>query len=66
MLLNKEKIKEALEYYSVKDIDYHEKCNRCIDEINNNKFVIKDMINKNQTELSFNDIKNISKILVKD
>ena len=37
MLLNKEKIKEALEYYSVKDIDYHEKCNRCIDEINNNK-----------------------------
>ena len=32
-----EKLKEALEYYSVKDIDYHEKCNRCIDEINNNK-----------------------------
>ncbi len=37
MLLSKEKIKEALEYYSIKDIDYYEKCNRCIDETNNNK-----------------------------
>ena len=37
MLLIKEKIKEALEYYSIKDIDYYEKCNRCIDETNNNK-----------------------------
>ena len=35
MLLSKEKIKEALEYYSIKDIDYYEKCNRCIDETNN-------------------------------
>ena len=37
MLFNKDKIKEALEYYNIKDIDYQEKCNRCIDEINNNK-----------------------------
>ena len=37
MLLSKEKIKEALEYYYIKDIDYYEKCNRCIDETNNNK-----------------------------
>ena len=37
MLLSKEKIKEALEYYSIKDIDYYENCNRCIDETNNNK-----------------------------
>lgn len=37
MLLNKEKLKKALEYYSIKDIDYYEKCNRCIDETNNNK-----------------------------
>ena len=37
MLLSKEKIKEALEYYSIKDIDYYEKCNRCIGETNNNK-----------------------------
>ena len=29
MLLNKEKLKKALEYYSIKDIDYYEKCNRC-------------------------------------
>ena len=37
MLINKEKIKEALEYYDIKDIEYIEKCNRCIDEIRNNK-----------------------------
>lgn len=36
-MLNKEKIKEALEYYDIKDTDYQEKCNRCIDEIKNNK-----------------------------
>ena len=41
MLLSKEKIKEALEYYSIKDIDYYEKCNRCIDETNNNKKIYK-------------------------
>lgn len=37
MLFNKEKIKEALKYYDIKDMDYQEKCNRCIDEIKNNK-----------------------------
>ena len=36
-MLNKEKIKEALKYYDIKDMDYQEKCNRCIDEIKNNK-----------------------------
>ncbi len=35
--MDKEIIKEALEYYNIKDIDYQEKCNRCIDEIKNNK-----------------------------
>lgn len=33
MLFNKEKIKEALDYYLIKDADYQEKCNICIDEI---------------------------------
>ena len=33
MLFNKEKIKEALDYYLIKDADYKEKCNICIDEI---------------------------------
>lgn len=33
MLFNKEKIKEALDYYLIKDTDYQEKCNICIDEI---------------------------------
>lgn len=37
MLFNKEKIKEALEYYDIKDADYQEKCDRCIEEIKNNK-----------------------------
>ena len=37
MLFNKEKIKEALKYYDIKDMDYQEKCNRCIDKIKNNK-----------------------------
>ena len=36
-MLNKEKIKEALEYYDIKDTTYQEKCNKCIDEIQNNK-----------------------------
>ena len=36
-MLNKEKIKEALEYYNIKDIDYQEKCDRCIEKIKNNK-----------------------------
>lgn len=36
-MLNKEKIKEALEYYDIKDTKYQEKCNKCIDEIKNNK-----------------------------
>ena len=36
MLFNKEKIKEALEYYDIKDADYQEKCDRCIEEIKNN------------------------------
>ena len=36
-MLNKEKIKEALEYYDIKDTNYQEKCNICIDEIKNNK-----------------------------
>ena len=36
-MLNKEKIKEALEYCDIKDINYQEKCNKCIDEIKNNK-----------------------------
>lgn len=36
-MLNKEKIKEALEYYDIKDTNYQEKCNKCIDEIKNNK-----------------------------
>lgn len=36
-MLNKEKIKEALEYYDIKDADYQEKCDRCIEEIKNNK-----------------------------
>ena len=27
MLFNKEKIKEALDYYLIKDADYQEKCN---------------------------------------
>ena len=36
-MLNKEKIKEALEYYDIKDADYQEKCERCIEEIKNNK-----------------------------
>ena len=31
-MLNKEKIKEALEYYDIKDTNYQEKCNKCIDE----------------------------------
>ena len=35
--MDKEIIKEALEYYNIKNIDYQEKCNRCIDEIKNNK-----------------------------
>lgn len=33
MLFNKGKIKEALDYYLIKDADYQEKCNICIDEI---------------------------------
>ena len=33
MLFNKEKIKEALDYYLIEDADYQEKCNICIDEI---------------------------------
>ena len=33
MLFNKKKIKEALDYYLIKDADYQEKCNICIDEI---------------------------------
>ena len=37
MLFNKEKIKEALEYYDIKDADYQEKCDRCIEKIKNNK-----------------------------
>ena len=36
-MMDKEIIKEALEYYNIKNIDYQEKCNRCIDEIKNNK-----------------------------
>lgn len=40
MLFNKEKIKEALDYYLIKDADYKEKCNICIDEIIRQKIYI--------------------------
>ena len=40
MLFNKEKIKEALEYYDIKDADYQEKCDRCIEKIKNNKKIL--------------------------
>ena len=62
--MNGRKLKKCLDYANKANIPYVIVLGE--DEINNNKFVIKDMINKNQTELSFNDIKNISKILVKD
>lgn len=62
--MNGRKLKKCLDYANKANIPYVIVLGE--DEINNNKFVIKDMINKNQTELSFNDIKDISKILVKD
>lgn len=62
--MNSRKLKKCLDYANKANIPYVIVLGE--DEINNNKFVIKDMINKNQTELSFNDIKDISKILVKD
>lgn len=61
--MNGRKLKKCLDYANKANIPYVIVLGE--DEINNNKFVIKDMINKNQTELSFNDIKDISKILVK-
>ena len=33
MIFEKEKIEEALKYYSIKDNNYKEKCNKCINEI---------------------------------
>ena len=62
--MNGRKLKKCLDYANKANIPYVIVLGE--DEINNNKFVIKDMINKNQTELTFNDIKDISKILVKD
>ena len=62
--MNGRKLKKCLDYANKTNIPYVIVLGE--DEINNNKFVIKDMINKNQTELTFNDIKDISKILVKD
>lgn len=62
--MNGRKLKKCLDYANKANIPYVIVLGE--DEINNKKFVIKDMINKNQTELSFNDIKDISKILVKD
>lgn len=58
--MNGRKLKKCLDYANKANIPYVIVLGE--DEINNNKFVIKDMINKNQTELSFNDIKDISKI----
>ena len=37
MLFEKEKIEEALKYYSIKDNNYKEKCNKCINEITKNE-----------------------------
>lgn len=62
--MNGRKLKKCLDYANKANIPYVIVLGE--DEINNKKFVIKDMINKNQTELSFNDIKDISKILVKN
>lgn len=62
--MNGRKLKKCLDYANKANIPYVIVLGE--NEINNKKFVIKDMINKNQTELSFNDIKDISKILVKD
>ena len=62
--MNGRKLKKCLDYANKANIPYVIVLGE--DEINNKKFVIKDMINKNRTELSFNDIKDISKILVKD
>ena len=60
MLFNKEKIKEALDYYLIKDADYKEKCNICIDEIIRQKNIYikaKEIYERNNktVELGFGD-----------
>ena len=41
MIFEKEKIEEALKYYSIKDNNYKEKCNKCINEITKDEKIYK-------------------------
>lgn len=59
--MNGRKLKKCLDYANKANIPYVVILGE--DEINNEKFVVKDMINKNQIEVSFNDIKNIKQLL---
>lgn len=59
--MNGRKLKKCLDYANKANIPYVVILGE--DEINNEKFVVKDMINKSQIEVSFNDIKNIKQLL---
>ena len=59
--MNGRKLRKCLDYANKTNIPYVVILGE--DEINNEKFVVKDMINKNQIEVSFNDIKNIKQLL---
>lgn len=59
--MNGRKLKKCLDYANKANIPYVVILGE--DEINNEKFVVKDMINKSQIEVSFNDTKNIKQLL---
>ena len=59
--MNGRKLRKCLDYANKTNIPYVVILGE--DEINNEKFVVKDMINKNQIEVSFNSIGNIKQLL---
>lgn len=59
--MNGRKLRKCLDYANKANIPYVVVLGE--DEINNQKFVVKDMINKNQIEVTFDDITNINQLL---